>query len=270
MVYLIALVGSFLAGVINTLAGNGSAITLTILTEVLGLPGNMANGTNRIGVASQTLAASWSFHRNGKIHWKRYKLILVLSTLGALAGAWVAVRVSNEQFKTVFSYLMVFMLFVLLVKPEKWLRETDLEHQPSRWVAVPVFLALGFYGGFIQMGVGIFFLTAMVLGARYSLLDANVVKALMMAIYTVLAILIFQGKGLIDWKIGAIMATGQSMGGWLTAQYASHSPKANLWAHRMLVIIVIAAVVKLFGWHEWVLSVWAERSFPGMWVGRFF
>lgn len=33
---LIALVGSAVAGGINTLAGNGSAITLTILTDTLG------------------------------------------------------------------------------------------------------------------------------------------------------------------------------------------------------------------------------------------
>ena len=58
MIYLLALVGSFVAGAINTLAGNGSAITLTILTEVLGLPGTVANGTNRVGIATQSLASS--------------------------------------------------------------------------------------------------------------------------------------------------------------------------------------------------------------------
>lgn len=35
----IAITGGFLAGVINTFAGNGSTITLGILTEVLGLSG---------------------------------------------------------------------------------------------------------------------------------------------------------------------------------------------------------------------------------------
>ena len=62
----VAVGGGFIAGIINTLAGNGSAITLTILTEVLGLPGNLANGTNRIGVFSQTSLASYSFIRNGQ------------------------------------------------------------------------------------------------------------------------------------------------------------------------------------------------------------
>ena len=100
------------------------------------------------------------------------------------------------------------------------------------------------------MGMGIFFLAVMVLGARYSLLDANVVKSLMVAIYTILAILLFQGKGLIDWKIGGLMAVGQLIGGWATAHYGASSPKVNIWAHRLLVVIVIGAVIKLFGWHE--------------------
>jgi uncharacterized membrane protein YfcA len=246
MDYLIAFIGSTLAGVINTLAGNGSAITLTILTEVLGLPGNVANGTNRLGIASQSIAASWAFHKNGLIDWRRNALLLTLTTIGAMAGVWVAVKVSNEQFKTVFSYLMVFMLIVLLVKPERWLRKSDLDYRPSLWITVPAFLALGFYGGFIQMGMGIFFLAVMVLGSRYSLLDANVVKSLMVAIYTVLVILVFQGKGLIDWKIGGLMAIGQTIGGWSTAHFAANSPKASLWAHRLLVAIVIVAVIKLF------------------------
>ena len=250
MDYLIALIGAALAGVINTLAGNGSAITLNILTEVLGLPGNMANGTNRIGIASQSIAASWAFHKNGLIDWRKNSLLLITTTIGALLGVWVAVQVSNEQFKKVFSYLMVFMLVVLLAKPERWLRNTDVDYKPSLWITIPAFLALGFYGGFIQMGMGIFFLAVMVLGARYSLLDANVVKSLMVAIYTVLVILIFQGKGLIDWKIGGLMAVGQTIGGWATAQFAANNKKVNIWAHRLLVVIVIGAVIKLFGWHK--------------------
>ena len=41
-IYLLASSGAFLGGALNTLAGNGSAITLTLLTELLGLPPNVA------------------------------------------------------------------------------------------------------------------------------------------------------------------------------------------------------------------------------------
>jgi len=228
--YIIAILGGAFAGAINTLAGNGSAITLTILTEVLGLPGNLANGTNRLGVFAQSTAATFAFFKNGKIDWKRSKVYVIITTIGAIAGVLVAIWVSNEQFKSVFRYMMILMLFVVLVNPKRWLHETDTSTKPNYWVAVPAFLALGFYGGFIQMGMGIFFLGIMVLGAKWSLIDANVIKSLIVAIYSVLVIAIFQWKGLIDWKIGAIIAIGQMSGGWLTATFASRYTKANVWA----------------------------------------
>lgn len=244
--YALALVGGAFAGAINTLAGNGSTITLTILTEVMGLPGNVANGTNRLGIFSQTLAGSWVFYRNGRLDLRRTWPFILLTTLGSVFGVLVAISISDEQFRDAFRYLMVVMLVVILVKPERWLRETDLDQKINWTWAAPLFLAIGFYGGFIQMGMGLFFLAAMVLGARFSLTDANAVKSLVIAVYTLLVILIFQWSGMIDWKMGLILAIGQSLGGWATAQYASRSDQANKWAYRVLVAVILLAVARLF------------------------
>ena len=250
--YVIAIVGSALAGGINTLAGNGSAITLTILTELLGLPGNVANGTNRVGIFTQSLAGTYAFYRNGKLNMDRSWSYILFTIIGAVAGVLVAIWVSNEQFIKVFRFLMILMLLVILVKPKRWLRATDLSRKPQLWVVVPVFLLLGFYGGFIQMGMGVFFLAAMVLGARYGIIDANAVKIVVVGAYTILAIAIFQWRGLIDWKIGLIMAIGQTFGGYFTAHYASKYEGANVWAHRILVAVVILAIFKLFNVHEYL------------------
>ncbi len=245
--YVIALVGSALAGAINTLAGNGSAITLTIMTELLGLPGNMANGTNRIGVFTQSAAGSWAFYKKGRLNLTSSGLFTAPMVVGAIIGVLVAVWVSNEQFKFVFKILMVVMLFAVLVNPKRWVRETDPDAKPNPWISIPLFLALGFYGGFIQMGMGIFFLAVMVLGARFSLIDSNAVKAFVIAIYTAIVIAIFQWKGLIDWPIGLLFAAGQTVGGYFTARHAANHPKANIWAHRLLVLIVVLAILQLFG-----------------------
>ncbi len=248
--YIIAIIGGFLAGAINTLAGNGSTITLTILTEIMGLPGNLANGTNRIGIFTQSAASTWVFWRGGKLDWRRSWAFVVFSSIGAIVGALVAVFISSDRFETIFQYLMVFMLFVLLFKPERWLRNTDVDRPLSLWAIIPLCLALGFYGGFIQMGMGIFFLAVMVLAARYSLTESNAVKSAMVAIYTFLAILIFQWQGFIDWKIGFIMAIGQTLGGYLTALYAARSVQANIWAHRLLIAVVILSIIKMFNLYQ--------------------
>lgn len=252
--YMVAILGGALAGCVNTLAGNGSAITLTILTEILGLPGNMANGTNRVGVMTQSSAATWAFYKNGKLDWEKSKFYVVLTVIGAIVGVWVATIVTNEEFKSVFRYMMIVMLFVVLIKPKRWLRETDISNPPKLIFVIPAFLFLGFYGGFIQMGMGIIFLAVMVLGVKWSLIDSNVIKSFIVAVYTIFVLAIFQYKGLIDWRIGAILAIGQTAGGWFTAQFASKYEKANLWAYRLLVVVMVLAVVKLFDLHTYFIN----------------
>ncbi len=250
---IIAVIGGTIAGVLNTLAGNGSAITLTILTELLGLPGNVANGTNRVGVLAQGLTGSYTFYKNGKLNIERSKLVIALIVLGAVAGVFTATWVSSEQFIEVFRFLLVAMLFVILVKPKRWLQKSDPSKQVNYWIAIPLYLALGFYGGFIQMGMGVFFLATMVLVARYDLIEANAVKGFVVALYTILVVAIFQWKGLIDWRIGMTLAVGQGLGGWLAARFASQYPKADVWAYRLLVTVVILAIVKLFKLHEYFI-----------------
>ncbi|MEM9887555.1 MAG: sulfite exporter TauE/SafE family protein [Bacteroidota bacterium] len=244
---LLAVVGGFFAGVVNTLAGNGSAITLTILTEVLGLPSNLANGTNRVGVFTQTSASAYGFYQGGKLNFKQHWLDMLFIILGAIVGVIIAINVSNAQFKRFFSYMMVIMLLVLLIRPKRWLQESDFSKRPSNWILFPLLFLLGLYGGFIQMGMGVFFLVITVLIARYELIAANAVKSLVIAIYTIIVLAVFQYKGLIDWKIGAILAIGQTLGGYLTARFAASYPKANVWAHRLLVLVVVLAILKLFG-----------------------
>lgn len=244
--YLIAVVGAMVAGGINTLAGNGSAITLTILTEVLGLPPNVANGTNRIGVFTQCAVTSWVFHKNGKLNSTRNKKYILPIFIGAIAGGLLAINVSNEQFKAVFKFMMVFMLIAVVVKPKRWLRETDLEFKPRWYIYIPLLFGLGFYGGFIQMGMGVFFLIIMVLGMRMNIIESNALKGFVIGLYTLLLIALFHYQGMIDWKLGGIMALGQTVGGYLTAKFASKNKKADQIAYYVLIMVLIAALGKMF------------------------
>jgi uncharacterized membrane protein YfcA len=243
--YVFAMVGSFVAGSINTLAGNGSVITLSILTDLVGLPGNLANGTNRVGVFLQAAGSAAGFHKNRNISLISARPIIILTLAGALAGVYVATRVSSEQFLFVFRYLMLLMLLVILVKPERWIGPSEVKNL-TWWIKVPAFLLLGFYGGFIQMGMGIFFLAVLVLLSRYSIMEANAIKTVVIFIYSGVVLFIFAFTGLVEWKTGIIMALGQTVGGYLTAYYAPRIPGINLWAYRLLVVIVIFAILIQF------------------------
>ncbi|NND77778.1 MAG: sulfite exporter TauE/SafE family protein [Flavobacteriales bacterium] len=245
MPYIIAIAGGALAGFINTLAGSGSAITLGILTEILGLPGNMANGTNRVGIFAQGITTTWTFRKNGKLKLAHSKFYIAMVMIGAVIGIYVATQVSNEQFKQVYKYLMLLTLFFILIKPSRWLKPTQSDFKMKPILAAALFIPLGFYGGFIQMGMGIFFLMVMVILAKVNIMESNAVKIFVVLLYTIIAIAIFAYHGLIDWKLGGIMAIGQATGGWAGAELGSKWKYADKAAYYMLVVIVSLISIRL-------------------------
>jgi len=243
---MIAIFGGFIAGSMNTLAGYGSVITLSILMDVIGLPPTMANGTNRVNVFTGVLASGLGFQKNGKLNIKGGKVIIGLTFLGAIFGIWVAINVSNDQFKVVFKYLIAALFISLLVKPKRWLREESINRKTPLWKLIIIFLPLGFYGGFIQMGMGLFFVAASVLICKYSILDSNALKVVVVGLYTALSLVIFHINGLVDWKAGLLVGVGAAAGGYITASVASKYKNANLWAYRLLVAIILTIIVKSF------------------------
>ncbi len=244
--YLILLIGGLLAGVINTLSGYGSIITLSLLMDVAGLPANVANGSNRIGVLAAGTFASLGFYKEGKLNFKKSRVYVVLTFLGAICGVYMATIISNEGFRTIFKYLSVVMLLIILVNPKKWLITESKEHNLPYYILAPAFLLAGFYGGFIQMGLGLILLSLMVLMCKIELLEANGIKALIIVAFSIMAIFLFQMYGLIDWKAGSIIAIGQATGAYFTSTYISRIPSAQVWAYRMLVLIVVSVVIYQF------------------------
>jgi len=245
-IYILAFIGAYVAGSINTLAGSGSVITLSILTELLGLPGNIANGTNRIGVLFNGFGSTWGFYKGGKLDLSNSKHILVSLSLGAVVGIIIAVNLTNEQFMGIFKFLMVLMLFVILVKPGRWIKKSRSERIAPMWLLVFLYFLMGVYAGLIQMGMGIFFLAVVVLLDGYPIIEANAIKVAIVTIFTLIAVVIFQMKGMIEWPIGLLMGAGQFLGGWLTARFASRHPKAEKFAYGVLVLIVVVSLLSLF------------------------
>jgi len=245
--YILAIGGGFFAGILNAIAGFGSVITLSIMIEFMGMPANLANGTNRINMFTQTSLSSLAYFRQGKLNFKKCQLGVILAFVGAMFGVVLALNISNEAFKIIFRYLLILMFLAVLVNPKRWIHETDLDYKMSKWISIPLFLLLGFYGGFIQMGMGLFTLIVLVLIAKLNIVEANAIKVFIIALYTLVLIFIFDYKGLIDWRIGLTFALGQGIGGYLAAHYASKYSKADVWIYRILIITVLIVILKSFG-----------------------
>ncbi len=242
-IIMLTVLGGFIAGMVNVLAGNGSTITLTILSELIGLPANVANGTNRIGILSQCALGTWEFSRKKVLDWKKSLPLLLPVFIGAMLGVYLATTISNELFKKIFGFLLVFLLVVILFKPRRWLQPEQFTETLPKWVSNILYFCVGIYGGFIQMGMGLFFLALLVLVSKFRLMPANATKLFVVGLYTVIVLGIFQYKGLVNWEIGAIIAVGQASGGWFMANLASRHEWMEKVAYYVLVVIIASAII---------------------------
>ena len=203
--------GGFMAGAVNTLAGGGSLLTVPLLIWV-GLPPIVANGTNRLGVLASSLTSTWRFRQEGLSGFRDVRKIIIPIALGALGGAAAISEVSNTIFEKAFAVVMVVLLIPILRRPA-FLRaraEGDAVWSPTKtWI---VFLAIGFYGGAVQAGIGIFLIFALSY-AGYDLVKANSIKVVITAGVTLVALPVFIYQAQIAWLPGLALAAGFSVGG---------------------------------------------------------
>lgn len=244
--YVLLAAGGFIAGIINTLAGNGSAITLPLLIS-LGLEANVANATNRVGVLMQTLTAVLSLKRSKRtmVLIKQSFWYYIPTVVGSIGGAILAVYIPPDRLRFIIGILMVFILITLLIQPKRWLINTDPgknKRTPLQWF---IFFAIGFYGGFIQMGIGIMILSSLVLLVHYSLKDANIIKLMVAFVMIVPAFLVYLYSGDIAWLPGITLAAGAGAGAWFGARYVLFHPKARGYIRYLLIGIVVFAIVKI-------------------------
>lgn len=243
---IISIIGGFCAGMINTLAGFGSIITLAIYMEILGLPGHIANATNRVNILASTSISTATFYNNGKLNLSSGRHILVIVLLGALVGALMATQLDAASFKLAFKYLLIPIFLLLLLNPKRFISPDTSAPPLSKWLTVPLYFIIGIYAGFIQAGFGVLFLMVIIMMSKYDLVTGNALKASIVAIYTIFIVIIFQVNGMIMWKEGLALAAGQALGGYVSAKNMSRLEGANKWAYYLLLLIVFAVIIKNF------------------------
>ena len=253
--YLAVVGAGIFAGFINTLAGSGSLVTLPLLIFI-GLPANIANGTNRVGILLQNIVGVGSFRQNDALDTRGTVILSIPAILGSIIGAQIAVDLDEALMERVIGVIMIMMLIVMVLSPSRWVQGQmkNMEGRPAWWKLV-IFFFIGIYGGFIQAGVGIFLLAGLVLAVGYDLVRANAVKNGIVLLFTVSALLVFVINGQVDWIVGLVLAVGNMIGAWLAAKVAVE--KGAKWVHRLLVVVIIVSAAQLLGVMDWFLALFA-------------
>jgi uncharacterized membrane protein YfcA len=229
------------AGFINVNAGGGSTLTLPTLI-FLGLDSSLANGTNRVGILIQNIVAVLKLKKE-RYSQARLSLKLAAFTIpGVLVGAFFAVKISDETFKTVLGIILIGVIISMLV-PRKEIITDNNPDKKIGWKAALALFGIGFYGGFVQAGVGFLIMATLYYLLHFSLIYVNMHKLFIIATYTVPAILIFAFTGNVDWIYGLTLALGNSFGGYWGIRFAVR--KGEKFIKAVLLVAVFIMALKL-------------------------
>jgi uncharacterized membrane protein YfcA len=212
----------------------------------IGLPPHVANGTNRIAIMLQSLVGTLGFRKEAALDRKTGLSLGIPSVIGSVAGALLALSLNARAMERVVGILLMLMFFVVLFKPEIWLKDRKEQSMPaSSLLNFVVFFLIGLYGGFIQAGVGFFLLGGLVLGAGMNLVKANAIKNFLVFLYTPFALTVYIIGNQVDYKAGLILSIGSMTGAWLGTKTAISWGPAFV-RYVLLVAVLISAIQLMF------------------------
>lgn len=229
------LVGGVFAGIVNTIAGGGSLLTVPMLV-MIGLPGTVANGTNRVAVLAQSLMATWRFGAEGVPGVRAALPVAAPLLLGATAGAVGVSMLSSQAFEKLFGVFMVLFLVAAIFGPALSQEQRELDPRFA-WVS---FLLIGLYGGAVQAGVGVLLVFALS-RAGHDLVLSNSIKVVVIALFTTAAVAVFIYQGQVLWLPAILLSVSMSLGAAIGARLAVRG------GERLLRPALFTAVIALAG-----------------------
>ncbi len=240
---LLLIAGGLAAGVVNTLAGGGSLLTVPLLTFV-GLPGTLANGTNRVGILIQNGVASWGFWREGVPGVRAAAPLVGPVAAGAVIGAYFISLADDALFERLFGVMML----VLLVPTLRGARRSGASEAPRKPLSTAVrtllFFGIGLYGGAFQAGVGIL----LIYGISWSGVDlvrTNSMKVVINFCFTLLVLPIFVLSQQIAWLPALALGAGFAAGGFIGPRIAVRGGEKVI--RPVLGIAVVALAGRMLG-----------------------
>lgn len=212
---ILAVVGA-IAGFLNVMAGGGSALTIPLMI-FLGYDATVANGSNRIAIQVEALSAVAAFKKQKHSDFPLSLKLSLMTLPGGILGAFYAVKIDDALFTKVLGVVMVLIIFTLMF-PKSEIVEHAKHHKWKNWLAWPVMFAVGFYGGFIQAGVGFVIMATLLHLYGMDLVKINMHKVFIVMIFTIPAVIVFVITGNVDWFAAIALSVGMVAGTWIAVR----------------------------------------------------
>ena len=200
----------FVAGLIDSIAGGGGLITVPVLMGI-GLPPQVALGTNKLQASFGSGSAMLHFVRAGTVHLRDCWYGILWTAIGAALGVWCVQLLDAAVLKQLIPWLLAAIAVYTLCSPRLGAEDSHARIKPGAFYLL-FGLSIGFYDGFFGPGTGSFWTMALMMLLGCSMLRATATTKVMNFTSNFVALVFFLAVGQVRFMEGLLMGVGQFLG----------------------------------------------------------
>lgn len=228
-------------GFLDSTVGAGGSVSIPSLI-FLGLPAPVAIATDRLGSVGQTAAALLKFWKSGKIRWEYIPIFIVVSLIGTGIGAKILLSIDPKILQKLVGAILLILLPITFLKKDIGVVRSAVNNF-KKGVGLSIYFVLTIFNGFLGVGTGGIAYYNSLFFFGFTLIEANATNVIPWFLLSVFSLVIYTRGGIVDYRIGAVLLVGMTIGGYIGAHIALK--KGEVWIRRLFVAVVIASCVRL-------------------------
>jgi uncharacterized membrane protein YfcA len=214
--------GSFLAGVLNSIAGGGSFLSLPALFA-------SAAGVGAVAIQATNTVALWPGQLAGLVAFRKelreYKRELLPLGLASGSGGWLGgqllLRTGNHMFLELLPWLLLFaaVMFVLSFPLGRWMKTRNGGERHTKLLIIGM-IVVSIYVGYFGAGGGFLVMALFGVCGVHDMHEMNALKVLTAAVSIGIPAMSFIAAGRVQWNFCVEMAVLAALGGYIGAHYS--------------------------------------------------
>jgi uncharacterized membrane protein YfcA len=232
-------VASFFAGILNTIAGGGSFLSLPALlasSSAVGVGAVTAQATNTVALWPGQLTSLVAFRQQLKAYGWKLAPLGIASGVGGEIGGWLLLHTGNKRFRELLPWLLLFaaVMFVFSFPLGRFLAGVSGGKRYEKSLIVGM-VVVSVYVGYFGAGGGFLAMALFGFCGVHDIHEMNALKVLTAAVSIGIPAVTFMLAGRVAWQFCLVMAVLAAAGGYLGAHY---SRKVNQIAMRRAVTAI--------------------------------
>lgn len=241
IILLLVLITGLAAGFFDSIIGAGGLISVPSLI-FLGLPPQIAIGTDRFGTLGQTITAFFKFWKAKKIVWKYVLPLSIISLVGSIIGANILLKIDPKILQYVVGILLLILLPFIFLKKDAGITKNKTT-KTKIMIGLAIYFFIEIFGGFFGQGTGPLAFYTLTFFLGFTMIEVLATGIIPWFVLSVSSIIIFALNGIIDYTLGIFLFIGMAIGGYFGAHIALK--KGDLWVKRVFALFVIILGLKL-------------------------